>query len=108
LGIDWLIQGNGWRRLAPAKLHQNGVHRHAIKPRREGGVPTKRTDRAEYLQKSLLGQVLGFSDIFCHEQADGIDAVLVLLKHCCRRRCKTAAWSCKADIRARRGFQPYG
>ncbi len=77
-----LIKRNRWRRFAPAKLHQHRIDRDTIQPRRKCSISAERTDRAEHLQESLLSQIFCFSDIFRHEQAHRINAILVLLKQC--------------------------
>src|ERR1035438_5682404 len=80
LRIDRLVQRNGWGGLPPAKLHQHGVYGNPIEPGRKRGISAKRTDGSEHLQESLLRQVLCLSHILGHEQANRVDAVLVLLK----------------------------
>src|SRR5215470_15162402 len=79
LGVNRFVQRHCGRRFAPTQLHQHSIHRDAIEPGREGGVTTKRSNRAEYLKKGFLSEVLSFSNVLRHEETNGINAVLVLL-----------------------------
>src|SRR5579862_3719631 len=79
-GVHRLVERNCRRRFPAPQFHQNGVDRYAIKPGRKCSVAAERSDRPENLQESFLGEVLGLSDVFGHEEADRVDAILVLLK----------------------------
>jgi hypothetical protein len=47
-------------------MHQDGVDRDAVKPRRKGRVASKRRELAEHLKKCVLSEIFCLSGVVRH------------------------------------------
>lgn len=62
-----------------AKVHQNVVDGKSVQPGSEGRLATKASNFSKELDEDLLGEILGFSCIGDHSQAQAVDPTLVAL-----------------------------
>jgi hypothetical protein len=60
-----------------SKAHEHLIDRHAMEPRREGGLTSERTDLSEELDEYVLGNVLGLGGVSHHPEAEGVDSTIV-------------------------------
>jgi hypothetical protein len=56
------------------EMHENGVYRDSIQPRRYSRVAAKSCEFAKDLNKCVLRQVLGFGNIVRHTQANRVNS----------------------------------
>src|SRR5260370_1301438 len=67
-------------RFSAAKLHQHGVYGNTVQPGGERRIASEAANGAKDLQECLLGQVFCLGDVFGHNQAHRIHALLMHLK----------------------------